>query len=335
MNLIRLVSRGRGPEKLGPTRGRAGAWLLEQVRPDGGVAAYHKSLAALQVSGHTAAADRLCSWIVANEMTRDGDFGRAPRDTKGELAIYRNAWIVIGAHRLGRFDLSQPGMDFLAGFWDAESGGFYSHPLRRDAETKQDLMVVGFCGLAALYTGRLDIARGAGRWLATVLNAQPEFPQRLYTVYTRGTGLQVVPASETNRRYVVSSAATHDQLFFQPGIAGAFLARLFQATGQAEWLRLAEQYMRFAEVASDHLFRLLRAGKVGWAAALLYTISGEPKYRQMALRVRHTLAAAQRPQGYWHALDASRADVDVTAEMIVWLDAIDQAVGPGSAPSEG
>ena len=57
--------------------------------------------------------------------------------------------------------------------------------------------------------------------------------------------------------------------------------------------------MRFAEGAGDELFRLIRAGKVGWAASLLFRITGEQKYRAMALRIGDNLIRLQSSQGYW------------------------------------
>ena len=212
-------------------------------------------------------------------------------------------------------------------FWDPESGGFYSSPTERDAETKQDLWVVAGCGRAALYTGRLDAAMGVGRWMRRLMESQPNYPQQMYTVYSRARGLHTVPDPNDEIRYVVNADATRDQFFFHPGIAGAFLARLYQATGEEEWLELAREYMRFAEGASDYLFHLPRAGKVGWAASLLYTITGEPKYRDMAVRVGDNLIALQSEEGYWSWPGEDQPGNDITAELTVWMDEIYQAVG--------
>ena len=151
--------------------------------------------------------------------------------------------------------------------------------------------MVSGAGQAALYTGRLDVARGVGRWMQTLMAAQPNYPQQLYSVYSRAEGLHTNPNPDDEIRYVMSRDAERDQFFFHPGIAGGFLARLYQATGEGEWLELAKEYMRFAEGASDYLFRLLRAGKVGWAAAVLYTLTGERKYREMAVQVGDNLIA--------------------------------------------
>ena len=118
-----------------------------------------------------------------------------------------------------------------------------------------------------------------------------------------------------------------DQAFFNPGIAAAFLCRLFQVTQERKWLDLAIEYMRFAEGASDELFRLIRAGKVGWAASLLFRITGEQKYRAMALRIGDNLVRLQSPQGYWSGVGQQTPNFDSTAERVVWMDEIAQIGG--------
>ena len=212
-------------------------------------------------------------------------------------------------------------------FWDPDSGGFYSSPTERNAETKQDLWVVSGCGLAALYTGRLDVARGVGHWMARLMRAQPDYPQRMYSVYTRAEGLITEPDPSDEIRYVLNSDATRDQYFFHPGIAGGFLARLYQATGEEQWLELAKEYMRLAEGASEFLLHLLRAGKVAWAASVLYTLTGESRYRDMAVRVGDNIIEQQAPDGYWSGVGGTKPNDDATAEMVVWLDEVYQAVG--------
>ena len=318
-------------------RDKGCAYLLELQLADGGfgdpqlgVTDYYKVPAAFQVCGRSNEANRLCSWIRGNGMTPDGDFGPRPEEARDYYYYaYYNCWVIMGAQRLGQFDLSQKGMDFLMDFWDPESGGFYSSPTERDADTKQDLWVVSGGGLAALYTGRTDVARGVGRWMKALMAAQPNYPEQLYSVYSRDAGLHTVPDPDYDIRYVMHRDAQRDQFFFHPGIAGGFLARLYQATGEEEWLGLAKEYMRFAEGANDYLFRLRRAGKVGWAASVLYTLTGEQKYKDMAARVGDNLIDAQWEEGCWSAVGEDTPNNDGTAELVVWLDEIHQAIGHG------
>ncbi len=322
----------KSKDRFRTARDRGCAYLLEQLRPDGGfgpeergLADYYKVVSALGACGETHRAHRLCQWIRQRGMTLQGDFGPRLPETLEYAYAYYNTWIVLGAHRLGQYDLSQRGMDFLMGFHDAGSGGFYSSATERTAETLQDIWVVSGCGQAALVTGRMDVARGVGAWMREVMKSQTNYPKQLYGVFSRAGGLHTMPDSADDIRYVLDQDATRDQFFFNPGIAGGFLCRLYQATGETEWLDLAVDYMRFAEGAGDYLFGLLRAGKVGWAAAVLYTLTGEAKYGEMAVRVGDMLIETQSEDGSWASTE--KYQNDFTAEMVIWLDEIYRAVG--------
>ena len=285
---------------------------------------YYKTLTAFQACGHNVAAHRLCQWIRTKGMTTEGDFGPKQEAAAGYALAYFNAWVILGAHRLGQFDISFRGIDFILRFQDNQTGGFYSHPTQQNPETKQDLMVVSMCGLACLSTGNTQAALRAGDWLKTIMAAQPDFPNRLYTAYTRAQGLHIDHNPQEAFRFVVVADSKEDQAFFNPGIAAGFLCRLFQATKDKEWLQLAIEYMRFAEVASDELFLLIRAGKVGWAASLLFTVTGDEKYRAMAIRIGHNLVDLQSKQGYWSAVGKQIPNYDSTAERVIWMDEITQ-----------
>ena len=167
------------------------------------------------------------------------------------------------------------------------------------------------------------------------MDAQPNYPAQMFPVYSRSNGLYTNVDPDDEFRYVLNQDANRDESFYHPGIAGGFLARLYQATGEAEWLELAIEYMRFAEGASDYLFRILRAGKVGGAASVLYTITGESKYRDMAVRVGDNLIALQSPEGSWrNAVEITDTpSPTLTAEMVIWLDEIHQAVGQETTDS--
>jgi hypothetical protein len=311
-------------------RDRGCEYLIRQLRPDGGfgpvergLADYYKVPAALAVCGASAQAGRLCDWIRRHGLGPQGDFGPRIPETVGYYYLYYNAWVVIGAHRLGHFDVSRRGADFILTFRDHESGGFYSSATERSASTLQDLWVVSGAGQAMLYVGHLEAARGAGAWMKRLFDLQPAFPSELYPVWSRAEGLQTrFDASETIR-FVVRASATEDQYIFHPGIAAGFLAQLYKATGETEWLDLARGYVRQAESASDFLLASLRAGKVAWAASVLYTLTGELRYRDLAARVGDNIIAVQSPEGCWWP--GSPYSNDVTAEMVVWLDEVHQA----------
>ena len=322
-----------GARRFRDARDRGCAFLLDRLRPDGGfgdvepgLADYYKVPAALAACGETGAANRLCSWIRESGMLPDGDFGPRPVSIRGYGYTYYNSWVIKGAHRLGHFDLSQRGMDFLMTFRDSETGGFLSSPAEHDPLLQQDLWVVAGCGWSALYTGRIEVARGAGRWMETLMEAQPDYPSRLYGVYSKEQGLHVDHDPKEAFRYVLNQDAERDEPFYNPGIAGGFLAQLHQATGEKKWLELAREYLRLAEDASDYLYSLVRAGKLGWAASVLYTLTSEEKYREMAVRVGDSLIASQSAEGWWGNVGETSANNDISAEMVYWLDQIYQSV---------
>ncbi len=318
-------------------RDRGGQYLLGQIHEDGrfgdlerGVTEYYKAPAALMVCGMSGAASRLLGWVRRNGFAENGDFGpRPPDEIDSYYYTYHNAWVIKAAHRMGQFDLSQRGMSFLLDFHDPESGGFYSSPTERGAETQQDLWVVSGSGWSAIYTGRLDVARGVGAWMKRMMDEQPNYPEELWTVYSRAGGVVTEVLDGDDFRYALTRDESRDQSFYHPGIAAGFLSRLYAATGEDEWLDLAREYMRFCEGVGDYHFRLLRAGKVGWAAAALYTLTGEAKYRDMAIRVGDNLIDAQSESGSWEWAASGRSgpNNDATAELVVWLDEIHQAVG--------
>ena len=87
--------------------------------------------------------------------------------------------------------------------------------------------------------------------------------------------------------------------------------------------------MTFTDIASDFLFRLLRAGKVAWASSVLYTLTGKQKYRDMAIRVGDNMISVQDDSGAWFSVPGlpPGPNNDTTAELVVWLDEVHQAVG--------
>lgn len=306
-------------------------FLLSRLRSDGGfgsadrgVADYYKPPLAFVVCGASAAAARLFDWIRRQGITSDGDFGPRPEEARSYYYTYYNAWIIQAAQRQGQFDIAQRGLEFLLGTRNAKSGGFYSSPSEGTSTTNEDLWIVCGAGLAALYCGRVGVAQGVGEWLRRLRELQPEFPRRLLTVWNQAEGLVTSFIEQERARYELVPGDARTQYFFQPGIAAGFLAQLFKATGDKRWLDLAIDYMRAAEIGCDYLYDTYQAGKVGWAAAVLATLTGQERFRKIAARVGDMLVCRQHESGCWEP-GASYCD-DYTAEMVVWLDEIHQAL---------
>ena len=80
------------------------------------------------------------------------------------------------------------------------------------------------------------------------------------------------------------------------------------------------------------------SGKAAWGCSMLYRVSGEPRYRDIALHVARNYLAAQSPDGWygeWEetsgygageggapAKEFAPGDFDGTGETIIWLGLI-------------
>lgn len=308
-------------------------WLLDlqnadgSVCPEDGVGAYYKIPWAYAAGGYLGEASRLLQWVRANVLAPNGDFlGPFPRGPIHETIYpYANSWLVCGAHRLGYFDISRRGMDFLETL-QGPSGGFYSRP----GQPGQDTMCTCMAGMAALYTGRIDRALRVAVFLKRLWEVQPEPETALYFVWREGSGLVTELPAEQASAYVLKAGADW-QWYFIPGLAAGFLASCYMATGDRDYLRLAASYMDLADRCGEYVYRRAQGGKVGWGSALMYSLTREERYRGVALRVGEYLVASQQPDGSWQnpAAGGTRyTAIDVTAEFVVWLSEITRLVNP-------
>jgi hypothetical protein len=311
------------------SRDRGVEYLLRQQRADGaigqpeteGAGPYYKALWAFAAGGRPVEGNRLATWLARNVQTEEGDFA-GPLRGKGLDGVYSyaNAWLTCGAQKLGRFDVSRRAMDFLLLLQHAEDGGF--RVLRDNEAAPQDVLCSSQGGNACLLTGRLAEAKNVGRFLRTVWEAQPDPERELFFVYKPGQGLRTDFPEERQQMHSIRIDRTL-QRYFNAGIAAAFLARLTMATGDPEWTALGKSYLEIGFNVLDEMYETAQVGKVGWGAALIYAVTGESRYLELAERVGRALLAQQTAEGAWdntggYLTDAVRTEV--TCEFIVLLD---------------
>ena len=322
-------------------RDRAAGYLVARQRPDGligepewGMGSYYKAVWALAAAGRTQNAARLLSWIGDNNFDpRTGDFcGPHPRGQALEAIYpYPNAWLAIGAHRLGAFHISRRAADFLVTLQDPASGGFRARIDVEPAKAPQDTMSSSQAGLACLFTGRLGNARACGGFLRTLMDAQPQPEQSLHFVWSRGA-LRTEFKPEAAQFFVLRADQPR-QWYFMMGIAAAFLCRLTMASGERTHVGLAQRYLDLAFHCTDAMYDTAQVGKVGWGAALVYQLTGDARYRDLAVRVAGALLAQQNPDGSWHNTGGftQQSETDeVTAEFVVLLDEMIQGLSSAS-----
>ena len=127
------------------------------------------------------------------------------------------------------------------------------------------------------------------------------------------------------------------QRWFAVGLPFAFAVLLHEATGELRFKHLAAALFAFQSRGLEP-WDVPSSGKAGWACSMLYRITGEAGYRDIALRVARQIMAYQTPAG-WFTLGprpepgAGEPAIfapfiyDVTAEFVLWLTLIAANVG--------
>lgn len=305
-------------------------WVVAKQREDGSFPSckqgmgYYKVPYLFNITGLYSNSYNLLSWIRENYFTEKGNFeGDFPRGTVYEsVYTYPNIWIVSGAQKAGEFDIAYKGMNFLKS-QQGDAGGFYA-TLDGQGGKRQELMCTSMGGVAALYTGELDSALKAADLLRLLYEKQPSPEDALYFVYRPDQVLVTDFPQDEATEFVLDLDKDVRQWYFIPGITASFLTLLFKATGQHKYLDLAKNYFEFAFRCSDYQFNYGQVCKVGWGGAMLYSVTGESRYKNIALKVADYFVNTQREDGSW-AEDPEAPDyaiLDLTAEFTMWLNEI-------------
>jgi hypothetical protein len=102
----------------------------------------------------------------------------------------------------------------------------------------------------------------------------------------------------------------------------AFLAKLFETTGDGVHLRTACDYLDFALSCEGNLRSCYTSHKVAWGAAVLARITGDPRCTELAVTIADHLLDIQDPSGVWLADQPAHTTFDQTAEIAIWLQEI-------------
>ncbi len=322
---------------------RAGVeFLLDHIGADGSVAdatggrvTWYRFPWALEVSGETAAASGVLHWIERTGLASDGAFhGGMTWDPAANRTTntYPETILAYGACLMRRFDLARKAMDFATRFHDPRSGGIFMTRERTGAGDPQLLFPTAQFGMSAVIAGRLDLARSTGEWFVRLWDAQPELPDRLYTIWTGDSLLTDFP-DDIDRRHIVQEAQRPLQLFYNGGIAASFLTQLSMATGDDKWIDYARRYQQFSIDACPEQFETKQVCKSAWGSGLLYLATGDAAYVPWIARMGEWFAAEQEPDGGWSNTKALETDpplrhrLEITAEFVVHLDTVIAALG--------
>jgi hypothetical protein len=248
----------------------------------------------------------------------DGDF-RMEEHNKGFLGfpctvvnqyIYSNGWIVRGMQKLGAYDLSTMGLEFIMRFQDKVHGGFYlafDPPSGTIDKSLMDSSSTSSAGMALLDCGRIQEAKRAGDFLLRLIDLQPE-PDKFFfsCMKTDGTLFINVFASEDQwdpnsrkQKCLSAEADGNNELTWLIGKPTKFLTRLFTATGEEKYLDGAIMAFKFFHKLDNGVWTNYASCKTMWAGAELYRITGEEEFAKTALRILNFYRDTQTDSGTW------------------------------------
>jgi len=322
-------------ERATQARRRGADFLLSSIGPDGSVErtdariTWYRVPWALAVCGEVAAAQRVLTWIDRECLADDGTFhgGIALDPTLNHTSnTYAETCLAYGAVLLRRLDIARRCMDAARAGFDETTGGVFMDRRQQGPGDGQLLFLTCQYGMSAAITGRVEEARRVGQWLEQLWNAQPELPEKLYTVWTREGGLATALPEGEDVRHFIQLSGEQAQLHYNGGIAAACLVHVGMVTGDERWYDLARQFQHFSIDSTPLQFNTRQVCKSAWGSGLLTLATGTDAYQDWLIRMVSWFADLQEDDGSWRntpALDpepsASRR-VEVTAEFVVHLD---------------
>jgi hypothetical protein len=128
------------------------------------------------------------------------------------------------------------------------------------------------------------------------------------------------------------------QYYFQYGVPAAFLSSLAGATGDKQWLDLAQRFLRDSAHCREDVYREPQSGKLGWGAAWTYRLTRDPADRRIAEAVAAGLLASRHADGWWSGANVyqhgdantGQPNLAVTGELLAHLGWIHDCLATGA-----
>ena len=296
--------------QLNVSRDRGVSWLLSRIGDDGEpvdagiVNSWYRVPWVLATVGRIPEAARVMSWIERHALSAAGDLVPGPPQNPwtNANACYPLAILAVGAWHLERYDTASAIMDTLTmSFVDAETGGAYVERPEHRSTGRQDVLCTAQLGLAALETGREDLAHGVYNWMTELLAAQPGLPDTLYLSRTRD-GLVRDFAQDQAFGHVIEFQQPR-QAYFNPGIGAAFLGRYHQRIGQPSALALANDLLTLSSGGTEMQYDYadtVHVGKLAWGASVVLDSDAGDSTLAILLRMTQWFVDCQEADGRWN-----------------------------------
>jgi hypothetical protein len=293
------------------------------------VGAFYKASWAFSEMGQSAAAHRALSYVHSHFFNAGGDFSYSQPAAVGSLlgsSPYVNSYIIVGSMRACHYEIALPAVSFLLTQQSGDHGGFYSCLTRHGAKGMADTMSSSIAGIACLSAGRIDAARRVADYLDHMISLQRCPDEYFFTTIDAKGRLYTDVRDDDDPFLRTIDTRKADQCWFAVGLPLAFLVLLENATNETRYRQLAQWYFDFQQRCSNP-WDGYSSGKAGWGCAMLYRITGEARYRDIALHVAQSIMNRQKTDGSWLSgrskqWELTESDFDLTGEFTLWLSLI-------------
>ena len=294
------------------------------------IAFYFKAITALFLGGKTTSASSLLDHVKVAFLQPNGDIV-SPNLEAGKKSIngayneywaYVNGWVAVAAQRMGRFDVAFPVFDFMKTFFHPKLGGCTTQKAYdKSGGNICDVLSSAHLGLVALYFGDKDLAFSCGAFVRDIISKQAQDGQ--FFLRVNDDGSLVKEFSPEAAVFHVVSASEPNQAYFMLGYPLAFLAKLYQSTGNISHLEAADRIFQFLSGCHESLYSFHFSHKVAWGSALLASVSNSDEkraaYLSMSKKIADHLVSMQDDEGTFLGGSPEIDNIDQSSEISVWL----------------
>ena len=318
-------------------------WMLDQSSPDG---SYSEALPALGAYYKTP-----YLWAASGQPAH---FGRAVRYMQGafygpegfrsevdpQAPVYNSnffnymmGWVARGAWVGGAFTFARKAYAYLA----QPQGKYIMATCDQGPVVTTGVRNIGAAanaGISFLYAGDQASTEHCANFVWSVFDGQDCKDEFFLRTDADGDILRVFPEEE--RAISVIDLYKPDQMYWNFGISMALFAKVFEVTGEQEFLdRAAVVFDVFDRCRPNIAGDDLTVGKVAYGTAILYRLTGDERYLGACQDSANNVIRSQHPDGFW--LYDRRGDIkelnrstllDFCAELTIWcLEVIKELAG--------
>lgn len=309
---------------------KATQWVGATLKDEGSlgencqdVLAYYKVPYLFSLSGLQEPAHRVLNFMSSNffQVEKSGQAHVGAQNVlKGlkDEGIHALAWIIIGAHRLGRFDLSYPLSQDLRGYYDPSQGAFTNCAPCGQAEAVLDVLSSALLGWMYLFLGDLNKAKRAGNFLQRALSLQTSLPTPFYLrMDDKGRFISNFDPQQA-AHFVIQSHHQSPFVYKHLSLMVGVLVNIFWVTQEESYLRSAKAYQEVAQTVPENGM----CGQLAWGPAVLAKVTQEQRFIDQCTQIMDAVLAQQEQDGRWGDPQGHTQTFERTTENAIWCQEV-------------